>query len=539
MTTFDLIQQPWIPVSLRGAPEEVSLLDAFRKAHEIDGLALDYPLQTVALLRQVLLPVMLDALGAPGSLDEWAKRWKAGTLEAAAVEAYLAKNAERFDLFHPIQPFAQVGDLRVASDDTKPVSLLLAEIATGNSVPLFSSRTEADPPALSPAEAVRALLTAQCWDTAGIKSGAVGDPQAPSGKTYGNPIGPIGQLGVVIPLGRTLAETLVLNTPTIAAGLRPGDRPQWRSEVATESWERRPAVGLLDLLTWQSRRIRLVPKSDEVDVSVPQVIVAAGDRLDQLPEYEPHTTWRQIDKPRAGQAPIQPVRHQSGRAAWRGMAGLLATREPSDKRLSTSFLIRQITDLQAEDLLPIDLPLQVLTVGVTYGNQSAVVEDANFDVIPLPVAALAADSAVRQLLIDMAGQAEELRVAANHLGDDLRRAAGGGGLPWDKSQRLGEALVHQFTPAVRRLLIGLQRQPNRADQAEDAWRRTARQLALEVAEPLLAAAPPVAFLGRQESEKVIFRASIAEARYRAAIDRILGRISPDQSDDRNKAGARR
>jgi len=117
------------------------------------------------------------------------------------ARAYLDRHAERFDLFHPDFPFAQVAGLHTVKDETKPVSLLLPAVATGNNVPLFSARTEADPPALTPAEAARALLAAQCWDTAAIKSGAAGDPQVKYGKTTGNPTGPLGQLGVVVPWG--------------------------------------------------------------------------------------------------------------------------------------------------------------------------------------------------------------------------------------------------------------------------------------------------------------------------------------------------
>jgi len=523
MTDFSLIRDPWVPLTSGGRRVEVSLLDALTRAHEFDGLALDEPLQCVALLRQVLLPVVWDALGLPRDEEEWAARWDAERLDVDRLDGYLTEHAERFELFHPTQPFGQVAGLRTDKDETKPVSLMLPSVATGNNVPLFAARTEAEPPALSPARAARALLAVHCWDTAAIKSGAVGDPQVRAGKTTGNPTGPVGQLGVIVPMGRTLAETLLLNTPIVRQGLRPGDRPQWRAEPASPKWVSRPAKGLLDLLTWQSRRIRLVPSVDDGGApAVRQVVLAAGDRLDQTPLFEPHTAWKQVDKPKAGQPPRRSVRHQPGRSAWRGMSGLLATHQQTEERVSSSLLLAQVAVLRGEDIVPPDLPLQVLTVGVAYGNQSAVVEDMMVDVIPLPVAALATDGQVRGLLLDVVAQADGLREAANHLGDDLRRATGGEKMPWDKGQRLGDALVHEFTPVIRRLLAGLQRQPDLGDQAEAAWRQTARRLAMDAAEPVLAAAPPEAFLGRQESEKVVFRLSVAEARFRSAVNRILG-----------------
>ncbi|MCI0686534.1 MAG: type I-E CRISPR-associated protein Cse1/CasA [Sporichthyaceae bacterium] len=529
MASFDLIQQAWVPVTDAGQRRDVSLLEALARAHEIDGLAFDDPLQAVAVLRQVLLPVVLDALGAPRSEAEWARRWEKGALDATAIGSYLSEHAARFDLFHPTHPFGQVAGLRTTKDENMPVSLLLLAVATGNNVPLFAARTEGEPPELSPAEAVRALLATHCWDTAAIKTGAIGDPLVRGGKTYGNPTGPVGQLGVIVPIGRTLAETILLNLPIIRQGIRGDDRPQWRAEPVTAEWRQRPALGILDLLTWQSRRLRLAPEIGGTGQVVRRVVLAAGDRLDQTPDYEPHTAWRQVDKPEAGQPALRPIRHQSGRAAWRGLAAMLATLQSTSDKVSTSALVEQLAP-GLGDVLPIDFPLQVLTVGVVYGSQSAVVEDVVADLIPLPVLALTTDSAVRGLLLDVVAQADQLRNAANQLGDDLRRAVGGERLPWDKGQRPGDALVHEFTPAVRRMLAGLQRHPDLADKVDAAWRQAARQLALDVAEPLLLAAPPGAFLGRQESEKTAYRLSLAEARYRAAVTRILATPPTDQPD---------
>lgn len=524
MTTFNLVDAEWIPVIVDGRPAVLSLRDTLVRADQISGLGLADPLQTVALLRQVLLPTLFEACNLPRDEDDWAARWQAGRLGREAIEAYLHEHRDRFDLFHPVRPFAQVAGLRTAKDETKPVSLLLPAIATGNNVPLFSSRTEADPPELSPAEAARALLASHCWDTAAIKSGAVGDPQVKNGKTTGNPTGTVGQLGVRIPMSATLFETLMLNTPFVPQRLATVDRPQWRAEPAhTAAWRTRPALGLLDLLTWQSRRIRLIPEERGGLVVVRSAVVSAGDRLDHLPpDMELHTAWRQDRQPKAGRSPQFPVRHQPGRAAWRGMASLLATSQPTQKGESSSRLMAQIGGLRVDDLIPADLRLQVLCVGVAYGNQSAVVEDVMVDLLPLPVTALTDDSPVRELLLRIAEQAEQLREAANKLGDDLRRALGGDKQPWDKGLRLGDGLIHEYNTVVRRVLGGLQRDPGRTDAAEEAWLRRARRIAFEVVEPVLDAAPPQAFLGRQVSEKLAHRQALAEARFRRSVNDILG-----------------
>lgn len=525
MREFNLIDEDWVPVVMGGRPRSVSVREALINAHRIEGLAVSNPLQTVAVLRQVLLPVYLDACKAPTSPEEWARRWRAVALDEPALADYLARHHDSFHLFGE-RPFAQVADLHTARNETKPVSLLVASAATGNNVPLFSARTEADPPAMAPAEAALALLATHCWDTAAIKTGVVGDPEVKSGRTTGNPTGPLGSLGVTVPLGTTLAQTLLLNTPILPQGLRPDDRPQWRAAMLGPAWATRPALGLLDLLTWQSRRIRLVPEAGEDGhVVVRQVVLAAGDRLEPRPtDVEPHSAWRRVAKPQAGRPAVTPVRHVPGRDAWRGLQAMLATR-PDDRNdrdaVDSTLLLKQGSSLRANRILPETYPLQVLTVGVAYGTQSAVVEDVIADLMPLPVAALDPSDTVRQLLDTVVEQAEALRAAANRLGDDLRQAAGGDKLHWDKGQRLGDSLIHEFTPVVRRMLAGLQHDPARDDEAEAAWRNTAYRIVMDFVEPVLESVPPQAFLGRGTAGGQEYRASVAEAWFRASVRKTL------------------
>jgi CRISPR system Cascade subunit CasA len=258
-------------------------------------------------------------------------------------------------------------------------------------------------------------------------------------------------------------------------------------------------------------------------MAVRRVVLSAGDRLGgSVHEIEPHTAWRQVERPRAGEPPVRAVRHQPGRSAWRGLGALLATATPTSDRVSAPALLVGLAALRDEGHVPDDLPLRVLTVGVRYGNQSAVIEDVMADDMPLPVVALARDSAVRDTVLAVAGQAERLRVAANRLGDDLRAAAGGDKLPWDKGQRLGDMLVHSFTPVVRRFLSGLARSPDKVDQADDAWRVIARGLAWETAEPVLSSAAPGTFLGRNPDQPFGARLAVAEGSFRRVLNDVLG-----------------
>ena len=528
--TFSLIQEPWIPVVVQGSARLVSLRDCLVDSHCIDGFAVDAPLETVAVFRQVVLPVYLDAMfgdadgiAPPADEQQWIQLWDAGRIDDARINAYLERYADRFQLFGP-RPFSQVAGLATANGETKSVSLLIAAAASGNNVPLFSARTEANPPALTPAAALRALLATQSYDTAGIKSGAIGDPAVKAGKTTGNMTGPLGSLGLVVPTGRNVFETLMLHTPIQPQPFRKGDRPQWRAGDEAESaagptWRARPAKGLLDLLTWQSRRIRLIPDWAENQVVVRRVVVTTGDRLTPYPQdLELHTAW----KPATNSAGHVPVRHAAGRAAWRGLQSLLAVGEDPGSAVTAALVVRRIADLRSAGRLPVDLPVQVMTVGVLYGTQSAVVEEVIVDHLPLPLAALDPDGPVAALIGQIVAHAEDLRVAANRFGDELREAAGGTKLPWSAGERLGDTMAHQFTPVVQRVLAGLQREPDRTTEAQKAWRSTARHIAVATIDPAIVSAPRGAFLGREDANGYPQRTSVAEARYRAAINKIIG-----------------
>lgn len=536
---FDLVDQPWIPVLDQDRVREVSLREALVNAQEFRGLDTAEPLEAVAMLRQALLPVLFDACGLPRSEREWGERWAAGSLDAARIDEYLDRHRDRFDLFHPVAPFAQVAGLEASTGEVKPISALALAMASGNNVPLFASSIANDPPSLSCPEVTRTLLAAHCFDTAGVKSAAVGDSLGKKGKSWPG-LAPLGNLGVVIPTGRNLAQTLLLNTPIVPQGLRVDDLPQWRQPPHSAKWTTRGALGLMDLMTFQARRIRLMPDvwravqaigtpmdSAPTKVTVSWAVLCAGDRLSPLPEYEPHTQWKEVDKTDADGPARRPVLLQSGRAAWRGLAPLLAS-TPTADGVQTSLLLAQAHDLQAMGFIDANVQLEVQTTGVAYGAKSAVIENVISDAVPLPVAALRADSEVRGLVLEVVDQSERLRKAANDLDDTLRRASGGAPIPWDKSQRLGDVLIGRLGGLAHRLLLGLQRSPDLVDEAETAWLRAARSTAFEVAELGISATPSMAFLGRPgRNAKYPDRASDAEARFRATVNKILPRRDSD------------
>ncbi|MER6300954.1 type I-E CRISPR-associated protein Cse1/CasA [Kitasatospora sp. NPDC001539] len=552
MPGYNLVDEPWLtvrPVS-GGPPVNLGIAEVLARAHELEGLVVELPTQLPAVLRQVLLSVVAHATGAPRSIREKGERLarKGGFTkdELGDIQAYLDEHRGKFDLFDPEVPFGQVAGLRTAKDETKGSAALVATAASGNNVPLFANRTDADPLDLTPAQAAHWLLHAHCWDTAAIKTGVVGDPEVKAGKTTGNPTGPLGQLGVIVPTGRTLYETFMLNLP-----LTPPDSlgvPQWLQGPHKPAWKPREAKGLLDLWTWQARRIRLIPHQDENgQLKVARVVISAGDRLTPMPEKEPHTAWTFTAPAKKSASSLperRPRRHTQGKAAWRGLDALLAAnRQGPEGSFETSVLLDEISALREIGRLEGNYPLQVETFGMVYGTQSSVVEDVIHDTIPLPLLALQQDSEAHQLLLDVAEQAERLAQAVNNLSADLRRAAGTDPIPWDKGQRPGELLLHTLDPQVRRLLAGVRdaRTDEVLDQGRLAWEHVAARHAWDAANALLLAAPATTFGGRtldqggKTGKAHTYRLGTAGANFRRQVDEIL----PRRADALRQAAAAR
>ncbi|MGA4960496.1 type I-E CRISPR-associated protein Cse1/CasA [Streptomyces lavendulocolor] len=530
-------------VDTDGTVRTTGLLNVLTGAHTVRRLELPVPTMLPALLRHLLLPVVLDALGVPRTRQEWAQRLQRGRFSDTEIQQltdYLeSRYGDRFRLFDDKRPFAQVGGLEALNGETKSAAQLVPSIASGNNVPLFSVLTEGDELLLTPDQALLWLLHAHGWDTAAIKTGAAGDPQAKNGKTVGNPTGPLGQLGVIVPVGANLFETLLLNTPILPDGLHPADRPQWAWDERPASlgsktpagpeWSPRPAAGLLDLLTFQARRIRLLTIETEQGPRVHRAIVCAGDRLTETPESDPHTAWSHTAKPKAGQRQRRPRRHVSGRSAWQGLNTLLALALPAEgDGPYTSLLLRQIGDLRDDDALPADYPLGVEICGLEYGNQSAVVENSIGDSLPLPVASLLAeDDWLRTAILECVSQADHAGRALDNLNNDLRRAAGGDPLPRDRGQRPSSRLMHSLDTTMRRLLTGLRTvgdDDNLLERAQVAWELSVRAAAVREAEALLAAAPPRAVVGRVEKsngKEIVYRSGKAAGIFYKKLTEIL------------------
>ena len=540
---FNLLDEAWIPVRLLdGTIADVGLLELLRRTTDIADLACELPTQSIAIQRLVL--AIAYRVAPPGDARDWARQWDDGAPTERMIE-YLERWRDRFYLFGGRFPFMQVADLRTAKDSVSGLEKLIADVPNGEQ--FFTTRHGRALACIPPSEAARWLVHAQAYDPSGIRSGAVGDSQVKGGKGY--PIGPswCGHLGLVWLKGKDLDETLVLNLiPADAAGLRGVESSTEWGACSWEAAEPENAVrgdySLLDpsgtprdvsiprLLTWHSRRIRLVGDSS----GVTGVVLAQGDKLapQEMRLYEPQSLWR-YSTPQSKKFKTDvymPRKFEAGRALWRNLPGTLPTvttvqgvdKQPKQEFLPSATLSfhYQLDNALIEATYPKVMRIQA--VGVTYGPQEATFEDIYSDELTLSVAVMRVEHEDLSAEIDRQVRlTEEIARDVGNLAANLARAAGesGEGAGDGARDRAKELFFSAVDTDFRTWLT----QVDGRESARDAGRRwecTLRQHATDVQAVLVRGASSSAIIGR-DTGRGYMNVGIAENYFRAALNKHL------------------
>ena len=540
---YNLLDEPWIPVRLvDGTITDVGLLELLRRTTDIADLACELPTQSITIQRLIL--AIAYRVATPHDTRDWVRQWEDGAPTEQMIE-YLERWRDRFYLFGGHFPFMQVADLRTAKDAVSGLEKLIADVPNGEQ--FFTTRHGRALACIPASEAARWLVHAQAYDPSGIRSGAVGDSQVKGGKGY--PIGPAwcGHLGLVWLKGQDLDETLVLNLiPASTAALRGVDSS---TEWGVCSWEAsepessvRGDYSLLDpagtpkelsiprLLTWHSRRIRLVGDSS----GVTGVVLAQGDKLapQEMRLYEPQSLWR-YSTPQSKKFKTDvymPRKFEAGRALWRNLPGTLPTvitvqgvdKQPKREFLPSATLSfhYQLDNASIQTSYPKVMRIQA--VGVTYGPQEATFEDIYSDELTLSVAVMRVEHEDLSAEIDRQVRlTEEIARHVGNLAANLVRAAGesGDGAGDGARDRAKELFFSTVDTDFRTWLT----QVDGRESARDAgrrWERSLRQHALDIQAELVRGASSSAIIGRDTSRGYM-NVGIADNYFRAALNKHL------------------
>lgn len=540
--SFDLRNEPWIPVTVADGGEErlMSLVDVLSNACSIRSIGGDMPLQTPAIIR-LLLAVLYGVYPDGPTEDEWVQLWTQGP-DMDAITDYLDEFGDRWDLFDAEKPFYQVADLRTGKGDYSGLEKFILDVPNG--APFFTTRIGDGLSRITFAEAARWLVTVQAFDPSGIKSGAVGDPRVKGGKGYPIGVAWSGNLGVLVCEGENLWQTLLLNfvgkSLTINGRELPweDDRPIWEREqpsvLATPGFDQekpgdvRCFHGPATLMTWQSRRIRLVRDGEWVV----GVIVANGDRLkpQKADRYETMTAWRS-SKPQAkalGEDHVyMPRTHDPKRAIWRGIATYLPSGHTAGEvdDYTTALSVQWIRDLNTKHVLS-NIEVCLHAYGVEYGSQSSVIDDVIDDAMDMHLHVLAAsspDDSDRLSIPECLSLAAELANSGvricRTMAINLARASG---VPSDSWKQQAEEQAYAAFDRLYRNWVAEIEVESQAEEAYRRWRDIVRATLADLGNDLLALAPPSAYVGRYDSNQVLWSASKADVFFRGAIRKLLG-----------------
>ena len=540
---YNLLNEPWIPVRLvDGTITDVGLLELLRRTTDIADLACELPTQSIAIQRLIL--AIAYRVATPRDARDWARQWDDGAPTEQMIE-YLERWRDRFYLFGGRFPFMQVADLRTAKDAVSGLEKLIADVPNGEQ--FFTTRHGRALACIPASEAARWLVHAQAYDPSGIRSGAVGDSQVKGGKGY--PIGPAwcGHLGLVWLKGQDLDETLVLNLiPASTAALRGVDSS---TEWGVCSWEAsepessvRGDYSLLDpagtpkelsiprLLTWHSRRIRLVGDSS----GVTGVVLAQGDKLapQEMRLYEPQSLWR-YSTPQSKKFKTDvymPRKFEAGRALWRNLPGTLPTvitvqgvdKQPKREFLPSATLSfhYQLDNASIQTSYPKVMRIQA--VGVTYGPQESTFEDIYSDELTLSVAVMRVEREDLSAEIDRQVRlTEEVARDVGTLAANLARAAGesGDGAGDGARDRAKELFFSAVDNDFRSWLTQVDGHESGRDIGR-RWECTLRQHATDIQTELVRGASSSAIIGR-DTGRGYMNVGIAENYFRSALNKRL------------------
>ncbi len=550
---FSLIDDPWIlVVDTDGNQRTVGIREIFAGEVKVASLQGESPAQNFAIVR-LLLAIFWRAHSGESRVEPgktfyfaaWFERLRTQLKRTGRDEAvldYLEQYRNRFELLDSPTPFMQVADLAVPSGEVKHVTTIVPEAQED----YFTMRAGKARDSLSYGEAARWLVYAQAYDYSGIKSGAVGDSRVKDGK--GSPIGTgwTGMTGGVLVVGENLLDTLILNTCSSAL-TNPQDKPVWerqpygpdtREKVGENAYPQGPS----DLLTWQSRRIRLHSEGNRVT----GVILSNGDKIPDAGANvfgDPMTPYRySTNKSKKILDIYYPATFSPQRTVWRALDALIvaetdggfsgkvkAPKRPEN--LNNLANLSQYID-GIPNVLNVDL------VAVEYGSQSSSVASTYAAQMGMPLVLLLEQSGqLRQAVREAASATSEAAIGLGRFTANLLVAAG---KEYEFTPMPTDQVLAELEPLFNAWLQNLADfAPNivsgNGDVAEDSivrlvrgWQSKVREIIVSQALILLRGAGPKAMVGKivTDSNGEGTKKVVSAGTYYQKLQRYLDQVLP-------------
>ncbi|HEY3488637.1 MAG TPA: type I-E CRISPR-associated protein Cse1/CasA [Candidatus Deferrimicrobiaceae bacterium] len=402
MSRFNLIDEKWIPVCFRdGRREELGIRDVLLHADEIAGIEDGSPL-VVASLYRFLLAVLYRALEGPTDIDEAKDLFNNG-FPAEKITAYLEKWSDRFWLFHEEHPFGQVPSFEPTN--WRMWSAIAIEHNADNAKIVFDHVSTLGDSRIDDSSAARWLLASLTFSVSSGKSEIAHTKDAPSTGAM-----------MVIPIGKSMRETLASMLVPETKDVVEGDLPIWERKLETVASLRKMAprgiTGFADRYSWLSRAIRF---KDDGMPGVSRLGFASGVNCDVGSHRDPMLAYKTHDK--FGLLPVQ----FHGRGVWRNFDSLLPG---GDEERGTPAVIQHAIRLSGHNVAR--LPTGIIVLGLS--NTKAKIDFWRMERFALPTA-LASHPDVRadiRSFLDAAEQTQNVLLATcrAYAGDLISRGNG-------------------------------------------------------------------------------------------------------------------
>ena len=536
--TFNLLDEPWIMVlDLEGETKPVSLLTALERAHEFRCLAGELPTQDVAVLRLLLATLYAtftraDVHGnrkpinnAPEALERWKSLWELEHFPLEPIKTRLCHYEDRFYLFHPERPFYQVAGLHEANGKCNTVAQIVSDVPSRAERRFLSMKSGRNAEVLSFAEAARWLVSMQAWDYAGKKASVIG------GSKDGGGTGWLGKIGVVYPASNTLFETLMLNFVLLKSdgSLLQYGSPTWEENQlpSPQKKERRPS-GYSDLLTWQSRRVRLFSEEGNESDLVNGILYSYGDVFQTSDMFIEQMTGWHLSTLGDTKGHFIPNKHQVERSLWRDLNSILPqATNSSEVNNHNPGVIQWLALLKERNILPRNI-IKLCAVGFHYGPMDAKVKAMTVDALSIHAGIFTelgnewmpiitnllqlTDNCVKQLYFLAADLAK-----ASGDSDSSHHTAGEG----SSSAGKAEAYFRLDMP-FRKWLADIDPIQTDIAKAEQDWKDILKRTLLQLGEEITRQSGEKAIIGRWVKGR-LYTAPGALARYRSNIIRTIER----------------
>ena len=520
---FSLLDEPWVQVIYKdGRPAEIPLRQVFSDAANIKELSGDIPQQKFPLIRLFLAILYRAYCVINTDADQMRELWKeiffsSRHFSSEIMGRYFDKWEDRFYLIGE-RPFFQVPDLEYASQKPySPVSEIIADVPKPDKF-LFSMRSMDAVDSLSFAEASRWLMFMQAYDIAGIKTPVQGNTHVSGGKVHAPKgmlqTGWLGGIGGLYAEGRNLFETLMFNwvlydmkydSERYRLFGNQQDIPVWEKDEIPpfDSDDQSTFAGPVQVLTWQSRRIRLVPNRDCTRII--GVISCYGDIVKQhnAGGFEKMTAWKEsndTEQRKRNLSVYMPVKHDAGKALWRGLKPILCVNDDDDD--CRPGLIRWLEEIRTEIFKSKDHVLNMVTLhaqGMTYGTQSSVFETGIDDSISLNTVMFRHDYDGIARMMDVVKRTDNAVQALTQFVRDLRASVGDRSKSTEVAEQIRESAYTELDGLFRDKLASFDESRDSIEYSNE-WKDEVHRRLLEIGQDYLNQSPVPVFDAHNDDE---------------------------------------